>query len=239
MKDNVIVIILGGSLVVPNNIDVEFVRKFHAMILKCIQDKLYCVLVLGGGNTARSYQQAYKNYFSDLASAQESQEFQDAQDRIGIAATHLNARLIHEIFYEHAEEEIITDPDAQDIAFKKNICIAAGWKPGFSTDFIGVRLAVRYRARRVINLSNIERIYTEDPKTNETASPLDAITWKGLLAMSGTVWKPGLHVPFDPIAAQEACDANLEIITALGSNVANAYNIIQGKEFVGTRIYNS
>lgn len=52
----------------------------------------------------------------------------------------------------------------------------------------------------------------------------------------GNKWKPGLNMPFDPIATQLAHKLELKVIIANGKNYENTENIIQGKNFVGTTI---
>ena len=50
-----IVISLGGSVIVPKDIDTNFLKKFKQLILKFPHRfAIYC----GGGSTARKYQKA-------------------------------------------------------------------------------------------------------------------------------------------------------------------------------------
>ena len=55
----------------------------------------------------------------------------------------MNAHFIRTIFRENAHPRINKNPhDLEDFYdFKENILVAAGWRPGFSTDFDAVILA--------------------------------------------------------------------------------------------------
>ncbi len=114
--------------------------------------------------------------------------------------------------------------------------MAAGWKPGFSTDNDAVLLAEKFNADTVINLSNIAKVYTDDPKLNPDAKPLDHIPWPEFLKMTGGEWTPGKNCPFDPVASKKGAELNLRIITADGKNIKNTEQILSGCEFEGTVI---
>ena len=69
--------------------------------------------------------------------------------------------------------------------------MAAGWKPGFSTDNDAVVLAQRFSADTVVNLSNVAKVYSDDPKKNPAARPMDRLSWKEMLGIVGGEWTPG------------------------------------------------
>lgn len=228
---------LGGSLVVPDGVDVDFINDLHTLLTEYI-DKALCrfVLVIGGGAPARIYQQAYRDMVKELHNDYGTKKQIDAQDRVGIVATLLNATLIREVFADLAEENIVTNPEDKKIIFEKPILVGAGWKPGFSTDFDAVLLAKRFGTKTIINLSNITKVHTADPRIDSNAKPIDTMTWNELIAMVGKEWSPGMHLPFDPIATKAAADAKLEVIVAEGRDLDNLRAILDGKEFYGTKI---
>jgi uridylate kinase len=114
--------------------------------------------------------------------------------------------------------------------------VAAGWNPGFSTDFDSVCLAERFGAKTVINLSNIEKVYTDDPKKNPAARPLDAISWADFRSMVGDAWEPGKNCPFDPVASRKASGLGLKVVCANGRDLPNLVSILEGAPFTGTTI---
>jgi uridylate kinase len=117
------------------------------------------------------------------------------------------------------------------------VLVAAGWKPGFSTDYDAVLLAERFGAQMLINLSNIEKVYTADPRTDKNARPIDKITWADFRAMVGDEWVPGKNVPFDPVASRHAEKIGLKVICAAGKDLDNLKKILNDEDFTGTTIY--
>ncbi|GHU34599.1 uridylate kinase [Spirochaetia bacterium] len=224
------VISLGGSIVAPDSVDRNFVRTFSGLIkgvLDSDPDQRF-IIVVGGGGPARQWQAAYR-------AINESEAIDDQADWIGIMATRLNAQLIKAVFGDQCTQEVVTDPSAVS-AFVGRILVAAGWKPGFSSDYDAVVLAERFQAGTVYNLSNIEQVYDADPRTNPDANPLERISWKNFRALVGEEWIPGKNVPFDPVASKYAAEIGLRVICAAGWNVANLEALFTGKTFVGTVI---
>ena len=206
----VTIISLGGSIVAPAAVDTDFVGRFVAAMGNYLEEDASrrLVLIVGGGAPAREYQKAYREISGGDAS--------DAQDWIGIMATRLNAELVRAVFGTWCENAVVTDPSAE-FEFSGRVLVAAGWKPGFSTDFDAVVLAERFNARRLINLSNIVKIYTADPRLDPDARPLDNISWEDYSAMAGDEWVPGRNLPFDPVATRRGRELGLEVISAAGA----------------------
>ena len=150
-------------------------------------------------------------------------------------ATRLNAQLVKAIFGDLCKEDVVTNP-TQANEFTGKILLAAGWKPGFSTDNDAVLLAEKFSADTVVNLSNIEKVYTDDPRKNPDAKPIDSISWADFCAMVGDEWEPGKNCPFDPIASKKAREMGLKVICAGGKNIENIRKILDEKDFVGTII---
>ena len=228
-----VVLSVGGSIVAPDAPDVAFIVKFVASMKKYLdQDKSRkLILVIGGGGVARSYINAYKDVMSQFSSTISS----DTADMVGIMATRLNAELIRASFADLCPSPVVYNPTTVE-NFEGSVLVAAGWKPGFSTDTDAVILAERFGANMVVNLSNITKVYTSDPKEDPTATPIDSISWDDFIKMVGTEWSPGKNLPFDPIASQKARDAKIKVVCANGRDIQNIENILAGENFVGTVI---
>ncbi|HPE90107.1 MAG TPA: UMP kinase [Spirochaetia bacterium] len=223
------VLSLGGSIVAPDVPDAAFVKAFAATARRWLDADAArrLIIVVGGGGPARAWQKAYR----DAADAPDA----DAQDWIGIMATRLNAQLVRSLFLELCPHEVVTDPTGVSV-FGGRVLVAAGWKPGFSTDFDAVVLAERFQADVVVNLSNIAKVYTADPRVDPGAKPIDDISWKDFRAMVGDEWTPGKNVPFDPVASRRAEQLGLRVVCAAGKDLPNLEAILDGKPFVGTTI---
>lgn len=227
------VLSVGGSIVVPGNPDTDFLSKFIIMVKEWLSqdNERKLILVVGGGSPARVYQNAY----SDICQKTDSISVQNDADWIGIMATRLNAQLVKAAFGSLCENDVVYNP-TENINFSGRILVAAGWKPGFSTDNDAVLLAEKFNAKTVVNLSNIEKVYTDDPRKNPDAKPIDSISWKDFRKMVGDEWTPGKNCPFDPIASKKADECNMTVICAGGKNIENIKNILNDKPFTGTKI---
>lgn len=227
------VLSVGGSIIAPDKVNSEFLADFLSKIKKYLasnpQDKL--IFVCGGGAPARVYQQAYRAVVTDPAD-----QDANAQDWLGIKATHLNAELVKAVFGSLCKDSVVTNPTDESITFSGRVLVAGGWKPGFSTDTDAVYLARRFGAKTVINLSNIAKVYTDDPRKNPEAKPIDSISWADFRKMVGDEWVPGKNAPFDPIASKMAQESDIKVICADGRKTDNTLSILEGRAFEGTVI---
>lgn len=223
------VLSVGGSIIAPDKVDTEFLKKFKEAIVRYLEENKdeRLIFVCGGGAPARVYQSAFREVNGTSSG--------DEEDWIGIKATYLNAELVRALFSSYTDSPVVTNPTG-DITFNSRILVASGWKPGFSTDTDAVYLAKRFGGKRIINLSNIKKVYTDDPKKNPNAQPIDTISWRHFRQMVGDEWKPGLNAPFDPIASRLADEAGLSVICADGRNIENTIAILKGEKAEGTII---
>ena len=226
----VTVISLGGSIVAPDGVDVQFVKGFRETIRELIDAdaEQRFIFVVGGGGPARTWQNAYREICAGAV-------HDDEADWIGVMATRLNAQLIRAVMAQWCTQDVVTDPTRSEPLAGK-VLVAAGWKPGFSSDNDAVILAERFNAKTVINLSNIEKVYTADPRVDPAAKPLDCISWADFRRMVGDEWVPGKNVPFDPVASRRAEEIGLKVICAAGKDLKNLKKIIRGGSFIGTTI---
>ncbi len=229
MPDAVTVISLGGSIIAPDGVDTAYLTGFGALVERHLEGgsgrKL--IIVCGGGKLARSYQDALRKIAPGAAS--------EDLDWVGIAATWVNGELVRRLLRRWCVEDLVTDPTAVNV-FAGRVLVAAGWKPGFSTDNDAVVLAQRFSAGTVINLSDRAKVYSDDPRRNPGARPLDRLSWKEMLQIVGGEWSPGKNTPFDPTAARAAAASRIRVIHAQGRDLENLSSILEGREFVGTTI---
>lgn len=226
-REPVIVMSLGGSLIVPpEGIDPQFIAAFRDLIIAQTKRGVRFVIICGGGSTARVYQNAARQVTSLT---------RDDLDWIGIHATRLNGHFLRTIFRGYAHPRVIKDP-TRPHHWKEPIVIAAGWKPGASTDHDAVLMAKKFKAAVVVNMSNIKTLYTKDPRKFKDAEPICEINWKEFRKIVGTKWDPGANLPFDPVASKLAEKMKLRVILANGKDLPNLEAILTGKTFVGTVI---
>lgn len=226
-KQQLTVISLGGSILVPESgLDAAFLKSFAKLIRQRLGKGEKYIIVVGGGSIARRYQKAARSV-SELAD--------EDVDWLGIHATRLNGHLLRSVFREEALHRVVKDP-LKKIVWNKSLMIAAGWKPGWSTDYVAVRLARKFGGDKIINLSNIKVVYDKDPRKHKDAKPMPHFDWVSFRKMVGTEWVPGMNVPFDPIAAKAAEKWGMEVVVAKGDDLGNLKKILEGRTFVGTTI---
>ncbi|HHX58690.1 MAG TPA: UMP kinase [Candidatus Moranbacteria bacterium] len=233
-QEKPIIISLGGSLIVPDKIDWRFLKKFRKVIVSQINKGKKFVIIAGGGKTCRNYQAAADKVVKLT---------NDDMDWLGIHATRLNAHLIKTIFRRYAHPRINKNPRTKEdlrkhFSKQEKIMVAAGWRPGWSTDFVATILAERLGAKTVINLSNIKYAYDKDPNKFKDAKKIEKINWTDFRKIVGNKWNPGANLPFDPIASKEAEKQGLKVIIADGKNIENLKDIFNNKAFKGTTIEN-
>lgn len=225
--DKHIVISLGGSLIVPDQIDVEFLKIFTNTIKEYVAQGMRFVISPGGGKTARKYQNIAKEI---------SKPSNDNLDWIGITSCRLNSELLRALFGDLTDDSIIMDPHNISNT-NKPVLIGGSWKPGNSSDLAAVICAQTVGAKKVINLSNIDYAYNKDPKKFPDANIIKESSWPDFRAILPKEWDPGLNAPFDPIAAKKAEELGLEVVIMNGKNIENLKKYLNGEEFVGSVIH--
>lgn len=222
-----VVISLGGSVLAPSSIDTEFLAGFRKLLLSFLKRDRF-VIICGGGKTAREY----------MSAASKVVRLSDEDlDWLGIHATRLNAQLLRNVFSDVAQKKVIKNPN-EKITAKESIIIAAGWKPGRSTDYIAVMLAKKLGAKTVVNITNTDYVYDRDPSKSSNAKPLKSVSWKAFIKLIGaSKWSPGLNTPFDPVAARAAQKLGLKV-AIMGKSLENLSCFLNGEEFRGTLIAN-
>jgi uridylate kinase len=225
-----IVMSVGGSLIVPDAIDIAFLTSLKSLITEETAKGRHFIIITGGGKTARRY--------ADAAKAVSNLDNEDL-DWLGIHATRLNGHLLRTIFKDIAHPVMVTNPDdILDVPKNVPLVVASGYRPGASTDLRAVQIAERVGAKKVINLSNIDYVFTDNPNTNPDAVKIEDITWEEFRKLIPETWDPGLSSPFDPIAAKEAQAKNIEVACINGANMDSLANYINGESFIGTKIHN-
>ena len=224
-----VILKVGGSLVVPKDVAVSFLKDFVALILKHVSAGKRFVIITGGGYTNRWYRDAAVTLGVTAT---------DNLHWLGIQSTRLNAELLRALFASSAHEKLCTDPH-QELDWQRPILIAGGFEPGYSNDNVAVKTAERFGAKTLINMSDVAGLYDADPGKYPAAKVLREITWKAYREMFGnpTEHIPAQHIPIDAIAAITSQELGLETFF-IGSDLGNLNRVLSGElEWTGTRIY--
>jgi uridylate kinase len=234
-EDKIVIVSLGGSLIFPEGgLAINFVKDFKSLVEKEIENGYRFVIITGGGRLARTY----------IDAANKVTPINDEEkDWMGIHATRMNAHFIKTVFIDYAQPRINKNPRTKEdlwehFANDEKVMVAAGWRPGWSTDYVATILAERFNAKKLINLSNIEYLFDKDPKEFPDAKKIKEISWQNFREIVGDEWSPGLNAPFDPIAAKLAQKNEMEVAIIGGGDLTNVSKYLAGEDFVGSVIRN-
>ena len=229
-KSEPVILSLGGSLIYPNGgIDTNFLKSFNLFIRKEVAAGRRFFIICGGGALCRHYQDAGSEIMGH-------QLTHDDLDWLGIHVTRINAHLLRTIFRDIAHKQIIHHYEKKYLNIVKPVTIAAGWKPGWSTNYCAAALAKLYGAKMLIKMTNVKMVYDKDPSKFKDAKPIREWRWQNYLELVGNKWIPGMHLPLDPIAAKLASEIKLKVIILDGKNLKNMENVLEKRKFVGTII---
>jgi uridylate kinase len=225
MKKRVIVISLGGSLIIPDEINVSFLKNFKKTILKNSR-KYKFIIVCGGGSTARKY-----------ISVLEDKSLNE-KALAGIRATRANAKLMMQFFGKIANDKLpLSMKDVKDNLRKNKfvICGALRFAPKSTTDGTAAKLA-GYLGTNFINITNVDGLYTSNPKTNKSARFIPEISWKDFYEIAKKIkFRAGQHFVLDQKAATLIKKKKIKTYI-IGKNLRNLDNVLNGKKFKGTII---
>lgn len=221
-----VVISLGGSLIAPDGIDVDYLKAFRKLIVRLTKNGGRFVIVTGGGRLNRQYN-GWANEIARVSSTD--------LDWIGIATTKLHAQFVRGIFGNLAHRELIDDPSKTPKS-KSPIIIGGGFRPGCSTDHATVIIAEKLGIRTIINLTDTKFVYDRDPKKFKNARPLKQVTWSVYRKLIPKKWTPRLSTPFDPVASKLAEKYKLQVCIVKGQDLTELNNAIIGRKFMGTLI---
>src|ERR1035437_166327 len=97
-KNNKIVMSLGGSLIVPDEIDTDFLKLFISMIKEYVSKDFHFLIITGGGKICRRYNDSLKKIVEST---------NEDLDWLGISATRLNAEFVRICFGDLAYEKVV------------------------------------------------------------------------------------------------------------------------------------
>lgn len=222
-----IVISLGGSVVVPEKIDKEYVSSFAGFI-KELSEKHSLALVVGGGRTAREYIEVARGFGS-------SETF---CDMIGINVSRINAMLLISGIGGGVNLLPFGDLVSARKAFEDGrIVVMGGAHPGQSTDAVAALLAEFIGADLFINASDVDGVYDRDPQKYGDARRYDRISTGDLLdILKSKSLRAGKYELIDTLAVKVIRRSRIKTIFLCGRDLKNMGAAIDGRKFVGTAI---
>jgi predicted uridylate kinase len=240
---NIVVLKIGGSLLSKSDdllFDFEYTQKLKKLLEELIvKHDCKFIVNVGGGYITRKYQK--------LAEANGEKDEEDVH-RIGIATTNLNAELFHAsvsdlasphiIRYSEYDDFISATSTFGDIWHGKSLIVMSASQPGKSNDWNALEVALKLNIGTVIDVKDVDGVYTADPDKVKDAVRLPTLTWDQYLQIIGNPKDhvPGAHYPVDPIAARTAKENKIVFKIVGGKFLSNLRAAIMEEEFVGSVI---
>jgi len=219
------VISLGGSLIAPDNVNDNYVKKFKQTLLKFKNYKF--VIIAGGGKTARTYINALEH--------QKVDKFR--QSLIGIRITRLNAWTLINLFKGDSAKIIPKSlKDVKNLLAKNRIVVCGGLRYMENNTSDGTAASIaKLLGTNLINMTNVKGLYDKNPKLKD-AKLIKAISFEDFdKRIKKIKYRPGQHFVLDQHAS-EIIKRNKIKTYIIGSNLNNLENLLKNKKFIGTVI---
>jgi|Deesub1362A_J573_1020465.scaffolds.fasta_scaffold06380_3 uridylate kinase len=223
VRDLKAVLSLGGSIVASPGINLDFIREFASLVTKLRREGYHLAIVVGGGRVARDYIQAARGLGA-------SESF---CDELGILATRMNARLVIAALgdeaYEHVPESI------EEIEEWDKVIVMGGTTPGHTTDAVAAMLAAKLGAELLVNATNVDGVYSDDPRKNPEAKKYERISVEELIKLVGNEHRAGISAILDPKAVRIIKEHRIKTVVVKGE-LQRIEAALRGGEHRGTEI---
>ncbi|MFA6214657.1 MAG: UMP kinase [Candidatus Micrarchaeia archaeon] len=219
-----VILSLGGSLVNPGTPDAQYVSSLVRLLSGM---KYRFGIVVGGGRLARQW--------ADAVRKKGGSEFQ--ADEAAIKATKKNAQFVIDAIKKNVNAKVCeTFEDARRQASRHKFVVMGGTIPGITTDSDAVLLAECLGAKRILNLSNIDGIYSDNPVRNHNAKKFSRMPYAQLIDLAGKndMRTAGTHFVFDFLACKLIARSRIEAHFVHGKNLLDVRKAIDGRQHGGT-----
>ncbi len=220
------VVKLGGALFrrEPN---VTALKAMGEVLSGFVEEGNQLVVVAGGGENARTY----------IGVARKLGAEESTCDLLGIQITRANAELLRLAMGSIASSKIPTTlSDLPHCVGSGKAVVMGGLQPGQSTNAVAVLAAEITRSEILVNGTDVDGVYTDDPKKNPKAKLIRSVNVDKLLswAMGGEVFA-GRYELLDPLAIKIMQRAKIPTRFVSLADPGNILGALQGKD-IGTRV---
>lgn len=223
-----VVVSIGGSILLRDDHDVDYLGKL-AELLRSAGRSGPVAVTTGGGRTARQY----------IRLGRELGLTEVELDELGIEVTRLHARLLAgRIGPPCPARPPVTVAEAVHELHRASPVILGGTEPGHTTDGVAALLAVRLRAARLVNATDVDGVYDRDPRRYPEARRIARMRWPEFrsLVAAGTSAEAGQNFLFDRLGAEMLARAGIPLAIVRGRDLPNLRAAIEGRPFDGSRI---
>ncbi|HEY7504838.1 MAG TPA: UMP kinase [Gemmatimonadales bacterium] len=212
-----------------SGLDFHMVEAFAEEIKAVHALGVHLSLVVGGGNIIRGatasregLDRVSADYMGMLATVINALALQDVLEKIGV-----DTRVMTAVRMESVAEPYIRRRAIRHLEKGRVVIFAAGTgNPFFSTDTAGVLRALEIEAQVILKATNVDGIYTDDPRTNPKARFLRELTYQEAIIKNYAVMDAN---------AFGLCKANQLPIVVFNINRPGAIRrVLEGDPDIGT-----
>jgi uridylate kinase len=213
----------------PSGLDFPMVEAFAEEIKAVHALGVHLALVVGGGNIIRGatasregLDRVSADYMGMLATVINALALQDVLEKIGV-----DTRVMTAIRMESVAEPYIRRRAIRHLEKGRLIIFAAGTgNPYFSTDTAGVLRALEIEAQVILKATNVDGIFTGDPRTDRAAKLIRELTYQEAIVKNYAVMDAN---------AFGLCKANQLPIVVFNINQPGAIKrVLEGDRDIGT-----
>ncbi|MHC1628124.1 MAG: UMP kinase [Candidatus Nezhaarchaeales archaeon] len=218
---------LGGHVFIDDKgrIRDDILSKYIDIITYLWNHDIRTHLVVGGGLLARFYIEVLK-------ALKASKTYQDI---IGIEVSRLNAKILLYALRDRGVNVSFID-NMQLIRKPKNeLYVLGGLSPAQSTTAVAALLAEAIKAEKLIIATDVDGVYTDDPKKNPNATLLKRVSIREIIDILHQEHEPGSYKLLDAIALQVIIRSQIITHVINGFDPLNVKRAIEGEE-IGTLI---
>jgi len=221
-----LVIRVGGS-VVASPFNPALMNAYAELLLNLKELGHVVAAVVGGGSLSREL----------IKTARVMGLSESAQDEVAISVSRLMAQLFVLRLGKHGTLTVPTTiDDAAELLKKSKIVVMGGLKPGMTTDTVAAMLAERVNADLLVKATDVDGIYTRDPKKYKEAEKLEKLSFNELFRFfEKERHEAGIHQVLDPEAVRILQKKRIKTVIVNGFKLDNVLLAVKG-ERVGTLI---
>ncbi len=222
-----VVVSLGGSILIPNEDDIEFLKEIASLLLR-VSEELDIIVVCGGGRISRYY----------ISGGRELGATVEELDEMGIQVTRLNARLLQLALGGRGNRNIPETPE--DAVKMKNpgmIVTMGGTEPGHTTDAVAALVARAWKADRIVNATSVDAVYSDDPKVVKDAKRFTLLSFEDFFSIVDEGGHDaGQTDVFDREGAMIVKEDRIPVFVVHGRDLDELESAIRGGDIRGTRV---
>ncbi|RJX16241.1 UMP kinase [Candidatus Bathyarchaeota archaeon] len=203
--------------------------EYVEMIKKMVKDKHRVLIVVGGGEIAREY----------IKTGREAGLDESTCDQLGIETSKINAYLLVNLLEDYAYPEIPENlKELKRFFGLGKVVVMGGLTPGHSTTAVGALAAETVKADMYIIATDVDGIYTKDPKIFKDAKKFEVISTNEAfkLAVEGKLLAGTYEL--DPLAIKIIERSKIPTYFIDGRKIENFFKVLAGEK-VGTYIKSS